>query len=297
MDSEDLPEDSDVVFKGVDGAEAESFIMSVQRIARKEGKSRDNEWIADLVASCLTGEALRWYVDQHEDTQNDWRRLRKAILQRYPSHTESSSSSLQRNIPTPAAAVTPPIVTSLRKPTPASNSTYHIRVYFGNTRSNLVLSTNDNILVCLTRNAKRGLNVCWTPKKELQLMEKGTKTRRRIGLIWHLPKQDRHKPGSTNDFAFVFLSDSKGNVPPFTTHTGALQMTRWSVDSDGWLQSYSEFQSAEAQNQFYTAPGGYEGSLTQACLIPGISHWKLQDNQVFVRFPNLAEPPERVCDL
>ncbi|KAG8899095.1 hypothetical protein FRC01_010672, partial [Tulasnella sp. 417] len=172
MDPEDLPEDTDVVFKGVDGAEAESFIMSVQRIARKEGKSRDNEWIADLVASCLTGEALRWYVDQDEDTQNDWRRLRKAILQQYPSHTESSSSSLQRTIPTPAAAATPPVAISFTQPTPASNSNYHIRVYFADNRSNFLLSTSDNILVCLTKNVKRALNVCWTPKKELQLIEK-----------------------------------------------------------------------------------------------------------------------------
>ncbi|KAG8912026.1 hypothetical protein FRC00_005385, partial [Tulasnella sp. 408] len=59
MDPEDLPQDFNLVFKGVNGAEAESFISSVQWKARAEGRTRDNEWIADLVSTCMKGEALR----------------------------------------------------------------------------------------------------------------------------------------------------------------------------------------------------------------------------------------------
>lgn len=49
---------------------------------------------------------------------------------------------------------------------------------------------------------------------------------------------------------------------------------------------------ARAQVQFYTAPSGSEGSFTRACLMPGIAHWKLQSNQVFVSCFNPARVPE-----
>ncbi|KAG8930701.1 hypothetical protein FRC00_001010 [Tulasnella sp. 408] len=170
MDPDDLP-DTDLVFKGIDGAEAESFIMSIQRIARKEGRSRDSEWIVDLVSSCLTGEALRWYVELDEDTQSDWKRLRKAILRRYPSHTEPPITPLDRTVPTPAAAANPPNTISPIRPTQGSNSTYRIRVYFTSMPSEFFLSTTDDKHVCLTKNVGRALKVCWTPKTELQLLE------------------------------------------------------------------------------------------------------------------------------
>lgn len=283
MDPDDLPEDTNLVFKGIDGAEAESFIMSVQRIARKEGKSRDNEWIVDLVSSCLTGEALRWYVELDEDTQSDWKLLRKAILRQYPSHTKPATTPLDRTVPTPAAAVNPPNTISGIQPTQASNLTYRIRVYFTSMPSEFFLSTTDDKHVCLTKNVGRALNVCWTSKTELQLLENGVKTQRTIGLIWYFSKEARHNPSSTTDFAFLFISDSLGNVPPITAYSGTLQMTRWSVDHGGWLQTYSDLrpEPSQAQVQFYTAPGGSEGSFTRACLMPGIAHWKLQSNQVF----------------
>lgn len=53
---------------------------------------------------------------------------------------------------------------------------------------------------------------------------------------------------------------------------------------------------AQAQVQFYTAPGGSEGSFTRACLMPGIAHWKLQSNQVFVSSFNPAGVSELVRD-
>ncbi|KIO33712.1 hypothetical protein M407DRAFT_17329 [Tulasnella calospora MUT 4182] len=281
MDPDELPEDINLLFEGIDGAEAESFILSVQRTARKEGKSRDNEWIIDLVSSSLTGDALRWYVELDEDTQNDWKLLRKAILQQYPKHSKPSTASLQPTIPTPAAAANPPNTISLIQPIQASNSTYRIRVYFDITPSDYYLSTNDDKHVCLTKNVERALSVCWTPETELQLIENGVKTQRMIGLIWTVAIEDRHNPSSTTDVALFFLSDPLGNVPSITSHSGRVQMTRWSVDKDGWLQSYSDLEPAPIQNQFYTKAGGAEGSFTRVCLIPGIARWGLQIFQFF----------------
>ncbi|KAG8927701.1 hypothetical protein FRC00_002011, partial [Tulasnella sp. 408] len=108
MDSDNLPDDINLVFKGVDGAEAECFISSVIRTARAEGKARDNDWIVDLVSSGMRGGALRWYIELDEDTQNDWKLLRKAILRQYPPEAQPPAHSLPPTIPIPAAAATPP---------------------------------------------------------------------------------------------------------------------------------------------------------------------------------------------
>ncbi|KAG8925187.1 hypothetical protein FRC01_010572 [Tulasnella sp. 417] len=167
MDAENLPEDIELVFQGIDGAEAESFISSVLRTARTEGKTRDNDWIVDLVSTCMRGEALRWYIDLDEDTQNDWKLLRRAILRQYPPHAQPSASPVQPTVPTPPAAARPPTP----QPAQALNPTYRIRVYFDNTRSSFFLSTDDEGYVCLTKNIERAFNVRWTLAKELGLIE------------------------------------------------------------------------------------------------------------------------------
>lgn len=56
-----------------------------RRKAFQEGKHTDNEWIAHYAASCLTGNALRWYEDQADEVQDDWKLLRKALLVRFPA--------------------------------------------------------------------------------------------------------------------------------------------------------------------------------------------------------------------
>lgn len=80
-------------------------------------------------------------------------------------------------------------------------------------------------------------------------------------------------------------------------------MISWILDKDGWLQSYSTVNQstskkamtidnlnnmllgmlARHQNQFYTSPGGSEGSLVRACLPPGLETWNIQRIRVFVR--------------
>lgn len=175
MQSGGLPEDIDLVFKGIDGAEAESFIRSVQRTARTEGRTRDNEWIADLVSTCMTGEALRWYAELEEDTHNDWKLLRKAILRQYPSLPQpSGSSTLPPTIPIPAAAATPASPASHIQSTKALNSIYRIRVYFAKSKSYYVtyfLSADDKGCILLTSNDTTASHVRWTTDNKLQLMK------------------------------------------------------------------------------------------------------------------------------
>lgn len=173
MESDDISEETTLVFKGIDGAEAESFIRSVQRIARTAGRTRDNEWIADLVSTCITGEALRWYVELDDDTHNDWKLLRKAMLRQYPSPTQPSAPSSLSGIPVPAAAATPPSPLSSNQSTQAPKAIYRIRLYFADEEpeSKFFLSTGDEAEVCLTKDYARALNVRWTSRNGLRMME------------------------------------------------------------------------------------------------------------------------------
>ncbi|KAG9022570.1 hypothetical protein FRB95_014578, partial [Tulasnella sp. JGI-2019a] len=44
----------DLTFTGTDAAECERIIGAVRRHAYLNGKQRDDEWITDLVATCLS---------------------------------------------------------------------------------------------------------------------------------------------------------------------------------------------------------------------------------------------------
>lgn len=60
------------------------FIRSVRKTALSRGREGDNTWIAHYAVACFAGAALRWLEGLDEDLQTDWRRLRKAMLQRWP---------------------------------------------------------------------------------------------------------------------------------------------------------------------------------------------------------------------
>ncbi|KIO22809.1 hypothetical protein M407DRAFT_27684 [Tulasnella calospora MUT 4182] len=70
-------------FQGKDLKECERFISSINKHAREEGKLRDDQWIADLVAICLTGDALIWWSLLDAETQGSWRLLRQAMISRF----------------------------------------------------------------------------------------------------------------------------------------------------------------------------------------------------------------------
>ena len=146
-------------FDGTTGVSGDVFIRSLRQNSLREGREKDDEWIALSAASWLEGEALEWYEDQTEETQESWKLLRRAILVRWPasraagqplyglsllasppkpvqsnSFLNSASSAdptINAHIPTPAAA--PPVSTLIdRALVPArfapSSETGRIRV-------------------------------------------------------------------------------------------------------------------------------------------------------------------------
>ncbi|KAG9031544.1 hypothetical protein FS837_002953, partial [Tulasnella sp. UAMH 9824] len=107
------------VFEGTDPKECEAFVAAVRRRALEQGKHRDKEWMAVFASSYLGGRALYWYEDLDEVVQNDWSRLRPALLSRFgrrdmapimsSSAPTTSASTSSTTIPTPAAAPPGPV--------------------------------------------------------------------------------------------------------------------------------------------------------------------------------------------
>ncbi|KAG8975982.1 hypothetical protein FRB90_009360, partial [Tulasnella sp. 427] len=164
MDSDNVPGDSELSFDGKDGSAAESFVVAVQRKARAEGKLRDNDWIIDLVSTCLTRAALRWYVDLDDDTQNDWKLLRKAILQQYPpapTEVGRQASTPTSTVPTPAAAASAPNPSSPRPAAPVTVQAYHIRAYVGGDITPYRVAAKEDQATYLTSSIERALTVGW----------------------------------------------------------------------------------------------------------------------------------------
>lgn len=103
------PEES--IFRGANAQECEDFIRSVRKAALSSGKEGDNTWIAHYAASCFAGAALRWLEGLDEEFQYDWKKLRKAMLQRWLD--EKTEDSVERSsaialVPTSPAAAPPP---------------------------------------------------------------------------------------------------------------------------------------------------------------------------------------------
>ncbi|KAG8951070.1 hypothetical protein FRC00_007448, partial [Tulasnella sp. 408] len=72
-----------IPFTGRSAEEAEDFIIAVKRRAHSKGKHKDDAWIADFVSLCFEKKALRWYESLDEETQKDWKLLKRAILEEY----------------------------------------------------------------------------------------------------------------------------------------------------------------------------------------------------------------------
>ncbi|KAG8993228.1 hypothetical protein FRB93_002065 [Tulasnella sp. JGI-2019a] len=88
----------DLTFTGTDAAECERFIGAVRRHAYLNGKQRDDEWITDLVATCLSGAALKWHVKLPGQIAWHWGNLQEAMIDRFAptieETTEGSTPSL-----------------------------------------------------------------------------------------------------------------------------------------------------------------------------------------------------------
>lgn len=75
----------ELIFKGIDGAELETFMLHVRRLALSEGKQRDEGWLLDVVTANLAEGAMRFFESLEDEQQKDWRSLRKALFEMYPA--------------------------------------------------------------------------------------------------------------------------------------------------------------------------------------------------------------------
>lgn len=91
--------EGDIIFAGGSAEEAEDFIFAVKKRVYSKGKHKDNIWIAEYVSTCFAKKALRWYERLDEETQDDWKLLKRAILDKYeedplPSSMVPTSASI-----------------------------------------------------------------------------------------------------------------------------------------------------------------------------------------------------------
>ncbi|KAG9021837.1 hypothetical protein FS837_006943, partial [Tulasnella sp. UAMH 9824] len=143
-------------FCGGSGEEAEDFVRAVHRKAIDEGKPRDNGWIVTYAESCLAGEALRWYAQLDLDTQENWKKLQKALLNQYP---RGDAGGPARNL-----VPTPPAAASLA-PAPKVARRGRIRVSDGNSSTphylSKVLPSHNRL--CTTDSLTDALELEWSP--------------------------------------------------------------------------------------------------------------------------------------
>ena len=70
-------------FRSTSRNECDNFIHYVKHRAFKEGKSRDNAWMADLAGLYFYGDALVWYEGLDDSVQQDWEKLKAELIMEY----------------------------------------------------------------------------------------------------------------------------------------------------------------------------------------------------------------------
>ncbi|KAG8852799.1 hypothetical protein FRB96_008487 [Tulasnella sp. 330] len=100
-------------FSGNGEEDVALFLRKVNRIAFSEGKSRDDDWLADYVGACLAGTALDWYTELDESVRRSWGDLRPALLKQFTS---------RGGRPHPLAAAPPPKNPGVAQPPFMQNS-------------------------------------------------------------------------------------------------------------------------------------------------------------------------------
>ena len=73
----------DLVFNGDGSMTVDVFLRRLRTRAMNAGKLRDPDWMADYLSTCIEGPALAWYESLDDDTQQDWKRLRILLIQRF----------------------------------------------------------------------------------------------------------------------------------------------------------------------------------------------------------------------
>ncbi|KAG8938001.1 hypothetical protein FRC00_003875 [Tulasnella sp. 408] len=81
--AEEIP-NTDIIFRGIDGNECESFIVAIRDLAFAKGKDEDPNWMLRYATTRLRGQALRWHVRLDPSIQKDWYLFTQALFEEYP---------------------------------------------------------------------------------------------------------------------------------------------------------------------------------------------------------------------
>jgi hypothetical protein len=104
--SNDESDQRELSFQGTVGEDVSLFLRDVKRVARKEGRQRDEEWLVDYVEECLSGPALQWFIHLDDEVARNWKALRMALLNRFAAPGP----------PIPPPAAVPPSPASVTAP-------------------------------------------------------------------------------------------------------------------------------------------------------------------------------------
>ncbi|KAG8993511.1 hypothetical protein FRB94_013262 [Tulasnella sp. JGI-2019a] len=116
-----------ITFEGKDTEDVTLFLQNVKRIAFMQGRQRDDGWLADYVETCLSGEALLWYIPLDEDFKRNFSLLRIAMVEHFaapatPDHYIPAAAPVTPTTPNhfiPTAAPVIPATSDYFIPTPA----------------------------------------------------------------------------------------------------------------------------------------------------------------------------------
>lgn len=263
-------DDRFVSFRGQDGSEAEEFIQAVRRAAFNATKDRDDEWMARFASTCMSGKALRWYESLDDDVQDSWKRLRKAILARYPPADEysivpsASAAPAAPAAPPPATAwpssfpqvdfaplaAAPPAPPPKPRSKPFDGSSGSIEIRY--TQSNRLMgyvsfNLRSNGAVQVTRSGPGSAQKV-TVKNEpysthtALALNSGPRARYKfIGLTW-LQAKGARAPAGHRYAAAVFTqgNDGRGSSVNSAWYEGSSEAAIWEVASDGRVTATSD---------------------------------------------------------
>jgi len=227
-------DDDGFEFEGTNAEECRRFIHYIRGKIRQEGKRGDDEWIMELVCTCLVGEAIDWEASLDPEVSGDWSKFQKALLARYVTSDNNPGSS---GVPTPAAA--PPLRPSsrLQKTSPLGLNATHcvgwIRIIASNQSGGTFISRRRDhggrFVGCMEK--KDALLVCFRPSEEPHTIETLNSSDPLQCLGGH-----RYVSGNIE-------KDSSGPVDLCATNSGATKSSRkkapaiikshiWTVSSD-----------------------------------------------------------------
>jgi len=222
-------------FRGTGAEECYSFIHYIRGKIHQEGKRGDDQWIMELVSTCLAGGTIAWESSLDPEIASNWTRFQKALLERYANPDSNPGLS---GIPTPAAAPPPRPSSRLCTSSPLALDATHrvgwIRIIAkdpsGGTFVSRKLDGLGRLLGCMDR--KDALFVRFIPSVEPHAIEMLNPPDALQYLGAHQYGAEKPEKASLG-YAFVVTTDSGHTQSSFkgASH-GPVRSCIWTVSSD-----------------------------------------------------------------